>query len=60
MIYALTFWCAGYRNVTTSYGVNGFTGDHRAACRKYEVKRVCIAYDRDEAGDKARSLSRTN
>ena len=24
LIDALTFWCAGYRNVTTSYGVNGF------------------------------------
>ena len=27
LIDALTFWCAGYRNVTTSYGVNGFTDD---------------------------------
>ena len=53
LIDALTFWCAGYRNVTTSYGVNGFTDDHRAAFRKYGVKRVYIAYDRDEAGDKA-------
>ena len=53
LIDALTFWCAGYRNVTASYGVNGFTDDHRAAFRKYGVKRVYIAYDRDEAGDKA-------
>ncbi len=27
---ALTFWCAGFRNVTASYGVNGFTEDHKA------------------------------
>jgi DNA primase len=53
IIDALTFWCAGYRNVTASYGVNGFTDDHRAALKKYETKRVLIAYDRDEAGDKA-------
>jgi DNA primase catalytic core len=53
LIDALTFWCAGYRNVTASYGVHGFTDDHRAAFRKYGVKRVRIAYDRDEAGDKA-------
>jgi DNA primase len=53
MIDALTFWCAGYRNVTASYGVNGFTGDHRAALKKYGTARVLIAYDRDEAGDKA-------
>jgi len=50
---ALTFWCAGYRNVTASYGVNGFTDDHRAALKKHEIKRVWIAYDRDEAGEKA-------
>jgi DNA primase catalytic core len=53
LIDALTFWCAGYRNVTASYGVNGFTDDHREAFRKYGVKRIYIAYDRDEAGDKA-------
>jgi DNA primase len=53
LIDALTFWCAGFRNVTASYGVNGFTDDHRAAFRKYEIQRVLIAYDRDEAGDKA-------
>ncbi|MGC8486588.1 MAG: DNA primase, partial [Candidatus Baltobacteraceae bacterium] len=31
LIDALTFWCAGFRNVTASYGVNGFTEDHRRA-----------------------------
>jgi DNA primase len=25
LIDALTFWCAGYRNVTASYGIEGFT-----------------------------------
>ena len=50
LIDALTFWCAGFRNVTASYGVDGFTDDHRAAFRKHGVKRVWIAYDRDEAG----------
>jgi DNA primase catalytic core len=53
VIDALTFWCAGHRNVTTSYGVNGFTDDHRAAFQKYGTKKIYIAYDRDEAGDKA-------
>jgi DNA primase len=53
IIDALTFWCAGYRNVTASYGVNGFTEDHRAALKKHGTERVMIAYDRDEAGDKA-------
>jgi DNA primase catalytic core len=53
LIDALTFWCAGYRNVTASYGVNGFTADHRAAFERHGISRVYIAYDRDDAGDKA-------
>ena len=53
LIDALTFWCAGFRNVTAAYGVEGFTEDHRAAFRKHGTERVLIAYDRDEAGDRA-------
>jgi DNA primase catalytic core len=53
LIDALSFWCAGLRNVTASYGVNGFTADHRMAFEKHGTERVYIAYDRDEAGDKA-------
>jgi DNA primase len=53
LIDALSFWCAGHRNVTTAYGVEGFTDDHREAFRKYGTERVLIAYDRDEAGDRA-------
>ena len=53
IIDALTFWCAGFRNVTASYGVNGFTEDHREAFRKRGVRNVWIAYDRDAAGDAA-------
>jgi hypothetical protein len=53
IIDALTFWCAGFRNVTASYGVNGFTQDHIAAFQTHGVKNVFIAYDRDEAGDTA-------
>ena len=36
--------------MTASYGVNGFTDDHREALKG---KHVLIAYDRDEAGDQA-------
>ena len=53
LIDALTFWVAGHRNVTASYGVNGFTADHRAAFEKHGTERVYIAYDNDEAGNKA-------
>jgi DNA primase catalytic core len=53
LIDALTFWCAGYRNVTASYGVEGFTADHLSAFKQHHIERVLIAYDRDEAGEKA-------
>ena len=53
LIDALTFWCAGYRNVTASYGVEGFTADHLAAFKQYGTERVLIAYDRDDAGERA-------
>ena len=53
LIDALTFWCAGFRHVTASYGVNGFTDDHRAAFQKHGTKRIYIAYDRDDAGERA-------
>ena len=53
LIDALTFWCAGYRNVTASYGIEGFTADHLAAFKEHGVQRVLIAYDRDEAGERA-------
>lgn len=53
LIDALTFWCAGYRHVTASYGVNGFTDDHRAAFEKHGTRRVYIAYDHDDAGERA-------
>lgn len=53
LIDALTFWCAGFRNVTASYGVNGFTDEHLQHLKKHNVARVLIAYDRDEAGNRA-------
>jgi DNA primase len=53
LIDALTFWCAGHRHVTASYGINGFTDEHRAAFKKYGTKKIYIAYDRDDAGEGA-------
>ena len=50
---AMTFWAAGFRNVITSYGVSGFTDAHRAALRRYGTERVLVAYDADDAGDRA-------
>lgn len=50
---ALTFWCAGFRNVTSAYGVHGFTDELLQALVTGGVRRVRIAFDRDEAGDTA-------
>ncbi len=53
LIDALSFWAHGFKNVTTSYGVEGFTEEMLAAFLRHGVKRMYIAYDRDEAGDRA-------
>ena len=53
LIDALTFWCAGYRNVTAAYGVEGFTDELLAAFKVHGTTRVLIAYDRDDAGERA-------
>jgi DNA primase catalytic core len=53
LIDALTFWSAGYRNVTSCYGVNGFTDELLAGFKACGAQRILIAFDRDEAGDRA-------
>ena len=53
LIDALTFWSAGYRNVTCAYGIEGFTAEILAAFVQYGIKRVLIAYDADDAGNTA-------
>lgn len=52
LIDALTFWAAGYRNVTAAYGVNGFTEEILRAFSEHGIKRALIAFDRDAAGEK--------
>ncbi len=52
LIDALTFWCAGYRNVTSCYGVHGLTDELLAVLTSSGAERVLIAFDRDEAGDR--------
>ena len=53
LIDAMTFWVHGLRNVTASFGAGGFTDDLLAAFKRHGVKRVLIAYDRDDAGNQA-------
>jgi len=52
LIDAMTFWCAGYRNVTASYGVEGFTNEMLDAFKKHGIRRVLIAFDHDEEGER--------
>jgi len=53
LIDALTFWVNGYTNATSSYGTEGFTPELLAALKAHAIERVYIAYDRDEAGERA-------
>jgi DNA primase catalytic core len=53
LIDALSVIQAGFEHTTAAYGVGGFTADHHAALRRHGIRRVLIAYDRDEAGDTA-------
>lgn len=53
IIDALTFWCAGLRQVTCIYGTEGFSQEHEEAFRAHRTQKVYLAYDRDKAGDRA-------
>lgn len=50
---ALTFIAAGIDNVTSIYGTEGFTDELFAALQAKKVRRVKLAYDADEAGERA-------
>ena len=51
IIDALTFWVAGYRNVTCTFGTNGFTDELSDAIQNSDIKRILIAFDNDNAGN---------
>lgn len=53
LIDAMTFWVHGFRNVTAIYGTSGFSDDLKAAFEQNGISRVFLAFDRDEAGDRA-------
>ncbi len=52
LIDALTFWVAGFRNVTSAFGAGCITPEQIEAFKAYGTKRILIAYDRDDAGDR--------
>lgn len=51
LIDALTFWNFGFKNVTSSFGINGFTDELLQTLKKYKVEKILIAYDRNKAED---------
>ena len=51
LIDALTFWRWGFKHVTTSYGTSGFTDELLQTLVDRNIKRVLIAYDRDDSGN---------
>lgn len=53
LIDALSFWCHGFPNVTAAYGIEGFTSEHLEAFEAAAIERVLIAYDHDDAGNRA-------
>ncbi len=50
---ALTFVAAGFPNATSIYGTEGFTGELLEEMNRRKVRRVKLAYDADEAGERA-------
>jgi len=50
---ALAFWVHGFRNTTFIYGTEGFTDELFAALIFHRVRSVRLAYDADEAGNRA-------
>ncbi|MCL8268673.1 CHC2 zinc finger domain-containing protein [Leptospira weilii] len=49
---ALTYWENGIRNVTCSYGVEGYTQELHERILEKGIEKIYISYDGDGAGDK--------
>jgi len=50
---ALTFWCAGFRNVTCTFGANGMNEDLWALIYDKRPRWIICAQDNDKAGNDA-------
>jgi DNA primase len=51
IIDALTFWIAGFRNVTCTYGKSGFTDEVFQKFIKSDTKRCYVGFDNDSKKD---------
>lgn len=50
---ALSFYAAGLKNVTCLFGTEGFTDELWDGILRHKIRRVRLAYDADEAGERA-------
>jgi DNA primase catalytic core len=50
---ALALWAAGKRNVIAAYGAGGWTPHHDALVERVSVRKLVLAFDQDEAGERA-------
>lgn len=55
LIDALTFWCAGYRNVTTLHGTDDLTSERLELLKRYKVECLLIAYGNTETDNETAS-----
>jgi DNA primase catalytic core len=56
LIDALTFWCAGFRNVTCSFGLSEFDDDLLNALHQFRPKRLLIAFEGTQRGEDAAQM----
>ena len=57
IIDCLSIMSLGYVNVTTSFGINGFTDEMLEIVKKKSIEKVYICYDSDKQAEKAISFS---
>jgi DNA primase catalytic core len=50
---ALAIFAAGKRNVIAAYGAGGWTPHHDALIERAEVRKLVLAFDADDAGERA-------
>ena len=50
LIDGISLWAMGFKNVTASFGTEGFTRDHLEFIKAQGIKKVHIAYDGDKSG----------
>jgi DNA primase len=56
IIDCLSIYKAGFKNVIPLYGTHGYTKHHHELLEKKDIRRVYLALDSDEAGEKACKL----